>query len=274
MTNIEKYFQIIDCRRNSVPDTAYVERHHIVPKSLCPLMANVESNLVKLTASEHFMVHYYLWKYCKEEKKDSIWERKMWCALIKMYSQVQQYMSETEAIQASIKFSEIRTNCCLSGKNNPMYGKNWQDYSDAETIKQHRINVSNAVKKWHSEHVHPMQGKHHDEDAIKSISKTMSTLKWWNNGIHQVRSVECPEGYVHGRLKLSEEHKMKIRKNSPRKYGKDNPMFGKHLTLEQRRKMSDSRKGRHWFNNGVENRFCVECPKGFLAGRLPFRKLV
>ena len=27
-------------------------------------------------------------------------------------------------------------------------------------------------------------------------------------------------------------------------------------------------KGKHWFNNGKENKFCFECPPGFTPGRL------
>lgn len=26
--------------------------------------------------------------------------------------------------------------------------------------------------------------------------------------------------------------------------------------------------GKHWFNNGIENRFQMECPEGFVHGRI------
>ena len=33
-----------------------------------------------------------------------------------------------------------------------------------------------------------------------------------------------------------------------------------------RDKTSKALKGRHWFNNGKENKFCYECPDGFVPG--------
>jgi len=37
-------------------------------------------------------------------------------------------------------------------------------------------------------------------------------------------------------------------------------------------KISESNIGRHWYNNGIENRFCYECPEGFNSGMLYERK--
>lgn len=79
--------------------------------------------------------------------------------------------------------------------------------------------------------------------------------------------------------KNSEAHKGKYT-------GEKNPMYGKHHTAETRNKMSNSwdydkhfsaetrnkigvaSKGKHWFTNGKENKFCYECPEGFIKGRL------
>ena len=66
---------------------------------------------------------------------------------------------------------------------------------------------------------------------------------------------------------------------------------GKYASEETRKKMSESRKGkrhseetkkkigaahkgktyvrgRHWYNNGKENKYCYECPPGFMPGML------
>ena len=64
---------------------------------------------------------------------------------------------------------------------------------------------------------------------------------------------------------------------------------GRRHTEEARKKMSDAAKGkkhseeskkkiseavrinsigRHWYNNGKENKFCYECPEGFVPGML------
>ena len=34
----------------------------------------------------------------------------------------------------------------------------------------------------------------------ENLSKVTKGKKWWNNGVVAVRSLECPEGFVQGRL--------------------------------------------------------------------------
>ncbi len=81
--------------------------------------------------------------------------------------------------------------------------------------------------------------KQSDETKLKR-KESISKLKWWNNGIENVRAVECPEGFVAGRInfKPSEESKTK-----------------------------SSHKGTKWFTNGTENRMTYECPEGFWPGK-------
>lgn len=61
--------------------------------------------------------------------------------------------------------------------------------------------------------------------------------------------------------------------------GKPGPNRGKQFSEEWRRKISEAGKGRtpwnkgkssgyKWFNNGFENKFAIECPEGYVAGRL------
>ena len=71
--------------------------------------------------------------------------------------------------------------------------------------------------------------------------------------------------------------------------GKPSPMKGKHISEETKMKISEGNKGKpkseehkkkisetvkinnvgkHWFNNGKINKFCYECPPGFVPGML------
>ena len=71
--------------------------------------------------------------------------------------------------------------------------------------------------------------------------------------------------------------------------GKNNGMYGKthsdetkeilrdlrlgtKHTLETIEKYRQIRQGLHWYNNGETDKFCKECPKGFVPGRLSIRK--
>lgn len=56
------YNQIIEKRRNNTP-TGYIERHHILPRSLGG--SDDEDNIVALTAREHFICHFLLIKMYK-----------------------------------------------------------------------------------------------------------------------------------------------------------------------------------------------------------------
>ena len=81
------------------------------------------------------------------------------------------------------------------------------------------------------------KGKHHSAEARKKMSES-------HKGKHQ-----------------TQEHCQKI---ATAMKGENNPFFGKHHTEESRKKMSMSLKGFYkgtrWWNNGISNKRCRECP--------------
>ena len=84
-------------------------------------------------------------------------------------------------------------------------------------------------------------------ESIKNSEKYQEAMskrkgeKCWNNGVIEVRALECPDGFVRGKLPLSDNHK-------------------KHI--------SDVVRGKKWWNNGQFNVRALECPDGFVPGRL------
>ncbi len=54
--------------------------------------------------------------------------------------------------------------------------------------------------------------------------------------------------------------------------GEKNPMYGKKLSEEHIAKMTASRLGTHWYNNGITNIRAKECPNGFEPGQLRKKK--
>ena len=68
----QNYIDFIKSRKNKVRaknDGNYYELHHIIPRSLGGI--DCEENLVLLTAREHFIAHYLLWKFTKTKQMTS-----------------------------------------------------------------------------------------------------------------------------------------------------------------------------------------------------------
>jgi hypothetical protein len=67
--------------------------------------------------------------------------------------------------------------------------------------------------------------------------------------------------------KLSLKHRKNISKGHHNVNGENHPMYGKpawnrdkKLPVETTSKMSEAKLGRKWWNNGLQNKFVVECP--------------
>jgi hypothetical protein len=81
--------------------------------------------------------------------------------------------------------------------------------------------------------------------------------------------------------KLTEEHKQKLReanKNQSEEIRKkkahknNNFAKGNKIDREIVDRLTLNKKKSKWWNNGTEQRFCRECPFGWVSGRLPLKK--
>lgn len=110
------YFSIIDNAKHRSID-GYAEKHHIIPVSLGG--SNDPSNLVSLTAKEHFICHRLLMKITSGEDKE-----KMCFAANRMTTSTNADYHISSRAYATIRgqFAEILS-VKFRGSNNPMYGK-------------------------------------------------------------------------------------------------------------------------------------------------------
>lgn len=98
-----------------------------------------------------------------------------------------------------------------------------------------------------------MFGKKAADDTKKKMSDSHKGEHWYNDGKVETRAKECPERFVKGRLRNGENH----------------PMYGKKHTEDAKKKMSDSAKGKYWWNNNIVEIVAKECPgEDFKKGRL------
>lgn len=151
--------------------------------------------------------------------------------------------------------SQVKTYCCddLSKIENyeTAINDNTQTYDCHHRLETHNSD-GNArdVIITHDELV--SLGVYYDRPASELIFLTRKE----HNKVH--------EKYVISRSTSSEA----LYKNSIHNTGELNGFYGKHHSNETKKMISESHKGKHYYNNGVIEVLRYECPEGFVPGGL------
>ncbi len=129
--NYTKIYNNIIKNRQYNPISGYVEKHHIIPKSLGG--TNDKNNIISLTAREHFICHYLLTKMFGFKSLEWYKMNRAFM-MMKMSSSKQDryfnsYLYESKRINFSIVQSKSQT-----GKGNSQFGTIWI-YKDDQSIK-------------------------------------------------------------------------------------------------------------------------------------------
>lgn len=168
------YFAIIDKAKTEQHE--YYEKHHIIPK--CVGGTNKKSNLVKLSARQHYLCHLLL-PHMVDDKRQKY---KFVCAFNYLNNTKKKYTNrytsklyETHKLSLSQFLSEK-----FSGEGNPMHGRKHSE----ETLK--KISIANSISRLTEEgrrkkseymkqhQFQPMNNPEYVEKMINKISKKYS----------------------------------------------------------------------------------------------------
>lgn len=114
----------------------------------------------------------------------------------------------------------------MSGKGNPMYGVNVESLMTQEAIEtkrarmrvhaKGRVNMEQVrsdpvkYKAWKEKISLAKTDTTCSEETKKKHSALSSISRWWNNGTSESFSTVCPDGFVPGRLKMKDSHRLAI----------------------------------------------------------------
>ena len=220
------YDNIIENRKCNIPEKCYTENHHIKPISLGGI--NRKSNVVKLTAREHFICHYLLTKIYPIYSFE--WQKMNHAFMFMKGNNIIQYRYFNSRLYEYSKciFSKMMREKQLKEKNT-QYNTRW--ISNIELKKDKKIKNGDIIpegwvlgrKKWKCYHLCPVC----EEEVFnynECCSRKCSNILRCN----RLKSGEIKKGgFKSGSYKHSDESKEKLKHS--RNKGKNNPMYGKRF---------------------------------------------
>jgi hypothetical protein len=194
----------------SNPNYVYYEKHHILPKSLFPLWTKRKSNIVLLTAREHFFCHQLL---------DKIYpDGKMFLALWILANDNQnkycvKSSHEYEKIRA--RYSRVVSERFTGGHQNLGRVKTEEERAQLRVsclgVNKGRVRYNNGVieRRFHKHetipegfvrgglpaHFEKLKGIAISKEAKKKLSKSITGRHFFTNGIETRFLKECPPGW-------------------------------------------------------------------------------
>ena len=193
--------------------------HHKFPRSFSKALGeevdNDKDNLISLSLSDHFLVHYYYYLLARKGYRQS-----MATAFRLMARKGLKYITPETAEAMAKDYEEARTiagfagyhhkdDCRLFtdeykqearernlGRNNPMYGHTGELHPNfgKEVSVETRVKIANAVRGCK----HSAEAKLRHSLATKG-NKACLGLHWFTNGVDDALAKECPIGYHKGR---------------------------------------------------------------------------
>ena len=201
----------------------YYEEHHILPKSLFPAWKNRKSNLVLLTAREHFFCHQLLVKIYPCRSMNLALAAFLWGLKTSNNRGIQRV---NKYKISSREYERIRAK--LSMSLSEMQKTKWENKTQEELDdwkKKHSESLLNRTPEQRAKSLQKLretlknrtpeewkliaekskrtkQNKSPEEllEMHNRLSNNTKGKSWFNNGSKEILCFECPEGFKKGRI--------------------------------------------------------------------------
>lgn len=272
--NYYDYINYVKTLNRNKNDGNYYEKHHIIPRSLGG--DDSKDNLVLLTAREHFLAHYLLWKFNPCRQTAYAFRTMLYMA---NSNQNRTYKMVSSKVYQRLKIQYAEYVSLANKGNKSRLGKHLSEESKEKIAKAHRgkplseehklkCRMANLGRKHSEESRRKMsehnKGKHHMSEKHKNKLRMMNIGRHPSEETRQRMSMSGK-----GRV-FTNEHRLNLSKAAKKRI----------ITEEQKKKQSETRKrlhiitrgstGMHWYNNGIVQFSAFECPDGFVPGRLHY----
>lgn len=178
--------------------------HHKFPRSFSKKLGeevdNDKDNLISLTISDHFLVHYYYYLLAKKGYRQA-----MALAFSFMAKKCLKYITPETAESMAKDYEEAQ---CISNQGHSDETKQKMSVSKKKFYENEENRISNSKMKLGKPHPH--KGGFQSDEKRRKLSeahkgKTGNVVnagkRWYTNGEINVLSYECPKGFYLGRSK-------------------------------------------------------------------------
>ena len=169
---------------------------------------------MKLSAQEHFLAHYHLWKAYQEELHEKKWAKKMCLAFRRMKQQLIK-CDDIEAMSKLYEEARIAFSINQTGDKNHMFGKHPKRTEEqCKHLSESKLGSKNPMygKKRSADtrrkcseslkgHKGYWTGKTQPKDVIENRIAKIRGRRQYTNGVVNVRRFSCPEGFWLGTTK-------------------------------------------------------------------------
>ena len=208
MNYLKVYCNLIRKAENRTPPEGYTEKHHTFPKSI---FGN-NNRIVLLTGREHYIAHallekIYIKRYGLKDRKTIKMITAFWC----MNNQntkneyFNSYLYESSKIRFIDSIKGIKhTESHRQKMSETNRGKIW--WTDGENTKHSKecpgegwykgrpnINLGRIMSEETRQKISEKNsGKKRTEEHKEKVIKELKTRRWWNNGVEDKHTAECP----------------------------------------------------------------------------------